>query len=102
MQEYEEKGEKLHTSIKRSSVCLYIEKWLQNYVKTAILISELRELNILGPWKRCENFLAFILQYGKRKEFLLRVLYEGTQNIKRIKHDICQLKLGSLGFANDG
>ena len=30
MQEYEEKGEKLHTSIKRSLVCLYIEKWRQN------------------------------------------------------------------------
>ena len=25
-------------------------------------ISELRELNILGPWKRSENFLTFVLQ----------------------------------------
>ena len=32
-------------------------------------ISQLRKLNILGFWIRRENFLTFVLQWGKRKEF---------------------------------
>ena len=42
----------------------------------AFWISELRELNILGPSK-------FALQPGKRKEFLLLVLYECTSQCKQ-------------------
>ena len=35
---------------------------LNNAILEAFWISELRELNILGPWKRSDNFLTFVLQ----------------------------------------
>ena len=35
---------------------------LNKAVLEALWISELRELNILGPWKRSENFVTFVLQ----------------------------------------
>ena len=35
---------------------------LNKAVLEAFWISGLRELNILGPWKRSENFLTFVLQ----------------------------------------
>ena len=71
MQEYtrkkSERSEKLHTSIRRAKVCLFQEKndlslELNKAVREALWISELRELNILGPWKWSEKFLTFVLQ----------------------------------------
>ena len=56
-------------------------------VNTAILepfwISELWELNILGLWKRSENFLTFVLQQGKRKNILPLVLHECTSQLNK-------------------
>ena len=61
-----ERSEKLHTSIRRAKVRLYQEKndlslELNEAVLEAFWISELRELIILGPLKRSENFLTFVL-----------------------------------------
>ena len=63
-------------------------------VNTAILeafwISEQWELNILGLWKRSENVLTFdnVLKQGKRKEFLLLVLYECPSQLNKSNKNI--------------
>ena len=45
------------TQALREIMCAYNKKILD-----AFRISELRELNILGPWKRSEKLLTFVLQ----------------------------------------
>ena len=56
----------------------------------AFWISEQWELNILGLWKRSENVLTFdnVLKQGKRKEFLLLVLYECPSQLNKSNKNI--------------
>ena len=62
-----------------------------NTILEPFWISELWELNILGLWKRSENFLTFVLQQGKRKNILPLVLYECTSQLNKSNfHWICQ------------
>lgn len=44
-----------------------------------------RELNKLGPRKRSENFLKFVLQKDERKELLVLVLYLCTSHRGNVK-----------------
>ena len=55
MQEYDEKSEKLHTSIKRSKVCQKNDFRSEN----SNINFRAKGIKYFGP---CENFLAIILQ----------------------------------------
>ena len=74
-------SKKIYTQALGELKCVYTKKkWLKFRIKQSstrgILNFGAKGINILGPWKRSENFDTFVLQQGKRKEFLLLVLYE--------------------------